>query len=78
MSAIEERRQRAREAFWDGAADESSLSGGHPFLNALGTCVETATRVKLTDEVMWAAGVHGATPAAIRAAFAAAGFEVIE
>jgi len=78
---IADRRERAREAFWDGAADESSLSNGHPFLRALGNCVEVATQVKLTPEIIEAAGaadVDSDGPELIaRLVLKAAGFEVI-
>jgi len=80
---ISDRRQRAREAFWDGAADQSSIGNGHPFLKALGNCVEVATQIKLTPEIVEAAiragqGTHMDIEKALVAAFAAAGFEVIE
>jgi len=76
---IADRRQRAREAFWDGTADSSSLGNDHPFLRALGNCVEVATQVKITDEAVATTGLPDvAARAVIGAALAALGFEVIE
>lgn len=78
MSEIEDRRQRAREAFHD-----------HPSVDlfgALGGAIEVATQVKITDEVidvLFSAGRDSITPRAtgraqIRLVLEALGFEVIE
>jgi hypothetical protein len=92
MSALEDRRQAAREAGWDVTVGWSQESTAY----ALDAAVETATRVRITPEIIEAyrdaradlnreqiQGRPPATPdtltrAGIRAAFAAAGFEVEE
>lgn len=55
MSALDERRQRAREAF-------DVEFGGHDILtaDALDVAIDTATRVRITDEAV--ALAVGATP----------------
>ncbi len=73
MSELEDRRQRAREAFYDRGYDE---------FQAVEAAIETATRVRITPEIL--AACHEPSgyllPAYIRdilrAAFEAAGFEV--
>ncbi len=77
--AVEERRQRAREAGLDAAADDGSeLDWG----DKIDAAIETATRVQITDDVLhafwdsWALSSSGT--AALAAAFRAAGFEVVE
>lgn len=47
MSALEERRQRAREAFWDASA--GLMSGAR---DGVESCIETATRVRITVEAV--------------------------
>lgn len=86
MSEIEDRRQRAREAFYDrmGAGDVIES-------RAIESSIEVATQVKITDEAIEAFGVawHEADAqnaltkgyrraAGIKAALTALGFEVIE
>ena len=77
MSALEERRQRAREAFYDAYADGTFVE-----VRGVEECIETATRVQITDEVLIAAikarREAPDTEGIIRAAFLAAGFEVEE
>ena len=76
VSAVEERRQRAREAFWD--ASHATPNVG----TALDRGITAATRVKVTQEVVRAALVArddnrwGNMAKAVEAAFRAAGFEV--
>jgi hypothetical protein len=86
MSALEERRQRAREA----AQDEIEMTvdgyGDHEDARrAVDAAVETATRVRITREILAAAleaaGIRRPAVArqcgiAVAAAFVAAGFEV--
>ena len=76
-SEIEDRRQRAREAYWDSISDRAE--------RMLDTAVEVATQVRLTNDIIEAA--QNAFPilrdvdegaVMLRAAFTAAGFEVIE
>lgn len=78
MSALEERRQRAREAFWDAVVDVGAREAAEE-------AIETATRVKITEEAIEAFDIerNGSTDAGnIRAGLAAAlaelGFEVEE
>lgn len=52
MSALEERRQRAREAGWDAIVDVGARE-------ALDVATETATRVRITRETIEAARVAG-------------------
>lgn len=75
MSELEERRQRAREAFHDTFALNDRTTS-----DALDECIETATRVQITPEVIDAYQGTGmpSLKAKLRAAFRAAGFEVIE
>jgi hypothetical protein len=72
MSALEERRQAAREAFYD--ANHVTMP------DALNEAIGTATRVQITDEVLIAAvkarRAGPDTEGIIKAAFVAAGFEV--
>lgn len=76
VAALADRRQRAREAFYD------RCDTGGMVNTAINEAVEVATRVRVTDEVVEAAELADDDGAAfvsvITAAFAAAGFEVIE
>jgi hypothetical protein len=75
MSALEDRRQAAREAYHD-------APGGHATYpeTRLDIAIETATRVRITPEIIDAAtrAARGSWTLgrAVRAAFEAAGFEV--
>lgn len=73
MDALTDRRQRAREAYYD----EPEFSIRH-----LDAAIEVATQVKITDDIVNAARrastIGFETPSGIKAAFRAAGFEVIE
>lgn len=72
MSALEERRQRAREAGWDAASPDDYTE-----IPDIDVAIETATRVRITDEVMTAfARTPGQLEDALAAAFRAAGFIV--
>ena len=81
---IDDRRQRAREAFWDASAP-NLLTGA---TNGIETAIETATRVRITPEIIdaFAEGcgdsIHdfygGDARTGLVAAFRAAGFEVEE
>lgn len=82
-SPLDERRQRAREAGWDATVGWSHESTAR----AIESAIETATRVKLTPEVIIAYGkvlgtggarwkVSGTSEKALIAALEAAGFEV--
>ena len=80
MSALDDRRQRAREAGWDAIVDVGARE-------ALETAIETATRVRITGEMRVearaAVGPRAfmtaeALDALLAAAFQAAGFEVEE
>jgi hypothetical protein len=80
VTPLDDRRQRAREAYRDALSRIETV----PSTPAVEEAIETATRVKVTDDII-AAGVHAvaAGPAAspryrnaIIAAFIAAGFEV--
>lgn len=81
MSEIEDRRQRACEAGYDAIPEHEQ----YPPNSCIETAVETATRVKITDEIMFAAldsvfagrGAYGRYHTAVKAAFKAAGFEVV-
>lgn len=75
MTAIDDRFRRAREAYWDSPEGMAAA--------ALESAIEAAIRVQITDEVIAAAGLArgGSMPsdtAGLRAAFEAAGFEVVE
>jgi hypothetical protein len=78
MSELEERRQRAREAFCDELATPGAVDS--ETYRALDMCVETATRVKITKEIVEAAHTGwlatGVYQHGLCAAFRAAGFEV--
>ncbi len=79
MSALEGRRQRAREAVWDAGSDARSS-----LFPALEVAIETATRARITREAIEAARVAGdfeldrlnQIDAALIAALAELGFEV--
>lgn len=77
VSALEERRQRAREAGRD--AYDAERDGGAIFEDALEAAIEAATRVRITLELLAAMdpGV-GNRETRLIAAFRAAGFEVEE
>ncbi len=76
MSALEERRQRAREAGWDATLGWSQKSTQQ----AIESAIETATRVQITDEAVFRAFTElhrGATARAIiHVALEELGFEV--
>lgn len=72
MDALTDRRQRAREAYYD----EPEFSIRH-----LDAAIEVATQVKITDDIIHAACQYATVAdmtSAIKAAFRAAGFEVVE
>jgi len=80
---LADRRQRARETFWDDWGGQAMP--GSP--EALDAAIETATRVRVDDDILsaacFASGLHEnlygpPMRAALRAAFAAAGFEIEE
>lgn len=73
-TALADRRQRAREAFWDRYAPEQYDEQ----LPALTDAIETATRVKITQDIVDAGNGLPGRYAVIKAAFRAAGFEVEE
>lgn len=83
MSELDERRQRAREAYWDNGGRYNDPDG-HP--EGAEAAIETATRVRITPEIAEAACTQaGIGPGNIKrmlpiiaAAFRAAGFEVEE
>lgn len=76
MSALDDRRQRACEAFWDSTFPTRGVAAA----------IEVATRVKIEPEFVTAMltevdriGVQrGGIEAGLGAAFRAAGFEVVE
>jgi len=77
VSALEERRERAREAYWDRRFDLEDHEMGRDLEEA----IETATRVQITTEMVIAGwgGQHYLTPKErVRAILQAAGFEVEE
>jgi len=89
--AVADRRQRAIEAFWDHYDGERD--GGAILARQLDEAIETATRVRVTPEIVKAARAGWAAPeddgnwltdpgpretARLVAAFRAAGFEVEE
>jgi len=80
MGALEDRRQNAREAGWDATARWSREST-HAAIEA---AIETATRVRITPEIILAAdgvsvlGGLGSTAEVLRRVFTAAGFEVVQ
>lgn len=75
--ALTDRRQRAREAYYDRYALGDNI-GGSARKDAVRECIETATRVRITPEIVAAAEATGdyAYVDMIAAAFAAAGFEI--
>lgn len=80
MSALDDRRQRAREAFYDGMAIGDVVQTA-----AAEACIETATRVRVNGDMIDAAQNVGApflneheARDVLAAAFRAAGFEVEE
>ena len=83
--ALADRRQRAREAYYDRYALGDNI-GGSARKAAVRECIETATRVKLTREIFdafFAAGPAGDPDnpdwrEPLAAAFRAAGFEIEE
>lgn len=80
MSALKERRRAAREAF----EEEWSPWDAETVTDARDVAIETATRVRITPEIIEAHGMAGRWSgpgerrAIIIAAFKAAGFEVEE
>ncbi len=69
MSEIEDRRQRAREAFWDKIPGVTA--------RGLDSAIEVATQVVITRDIA-DAFTHAESPSVgIRAMFEAAGFEVV-
>lgn len=85
MSEIDDRRQQALAAAYD--IDDESVWGGYPHAS-LTTAIEVATQVKITDDIVkefnraWTFAHLGdmldRRRAGIKAAFRAAGFEVVE
>lgn len=74
-----DRAQRAREAYWDDMRGRSMRTEG------IEAAIEAATRVRVTPEIIAVAAEFAATPGSTKgvckmlaAAFAAAGFEVVE
>jgi hypothetical protein len=81
--ALRDRRQRAREAYYD-RYNQGDNIGGAARKGAIAECIETATRVQLSDDIVFA---DWPTPwfftederkKIIKATFEAAGFEVTE
>lgn len=72
MSALENRRQNAREAYWD------NREGAE--VAAIEEAIGAATRVRITPEIIAATGLKPelAARAVLMAGFEAAGFEVVE
>lgn len=74
----EERKQRAREAFWDGSC--AHLQGSECTIG-IESAIETATRVKVTPEIAAAANapapMHDDGSARAGAILRVAGFEVV-
>jgi hypothetical protein len=77
--ALDDRRQRAREAYYDRYALGDNI-GGSARKAAVSECIEIATRVRITPEIVAAAEASGdyAYVDMLAAAFRAAGFEVEE
>jgi len=81
MTALDDRRQRAREAYYDRYSLGDNI-GGSARKSAIRECIETATRVQVTDEVLrTACSIYplmspGVAAIMLKAAFKAAGFEV--
>lgn len=75
---LEDRRQRAREAGLDAYSGVLAVpSGPERAAQAVDDAIETATRVRVTPEVLAAyQGTIDTTTAKLKAAFRAAGFEV--
>jgi hypothetical protein len=77
MSALDDRRQQAREAAHDGL-DLPEIA----VRQAIDDAIETATRVQVTPEIIAAARMAGETSWSmteiVSAAFRAAGFEVVK
>lgn len=79
--ALNERRQRARDAFSDERTGRIDIFGtttpDERLVLARDAAIETATRVQITPEIRAAfAATWGPNHAKLRAAFEAAGFEV--
>lgn len=91
---LDDRRRRAREAYWDRFGGPHLVAANSMSAQAIDEAIETATRVRITPEILAAYGAArrvpsqtsraiGGTPHARRkagliAAFRAAGFEVEE
>lgn len=79
MSEIEDRRQRAREAFYDGMGAGDVIES-----RAVEAAIEVATQVKITDEIRKAitevedAFGREQYRTAVARVFETAGFEVVE
>jgi len=75
VSELDDRRQRARETYYDVRNDEG------PDAHGIEAAIETATRVRITPEIVMASGLPVGPEWPIKnltAAFRAAGFEVEE
>lgn len=83
---LADRRQQAREAYYDTFTSDIGELGGERRKASVRACIEVATQVKITDdiidaaygEVPWAPTERSDMPDIIKAAFEAAGFEVVE
>jgi len=71
VSALDDRRQQAREAGWDAIVDVGARE-------ALETAIETATRVRITQEMIDAYSAESNIDDGLAAALRTAGFEVEE
>lgn len=76
LSEGDDRRQRAREAYYDATARRSASEGSAV---ALEEAIEVATRVKITPEAVTAMDLRtGSREDWLRAALVVLGFEVVE
>jgi hypothetical protein len=73
MTALDDRRQSAREAFYDTYAD-----GTYVEVRGVEEAIEVATRVRITQELIDAYSATDNIDDGLRAAFRAAGFEVVD
>ena len=79
LAALDDRRKRAREAFWDRLGPPPIRPNGEGGASeSLDEAIETATRVQITPEIVTAAYAGKSMTDTIIAAFRAAGFEVTE
>jgi hypothetical protein len=75
MTALDDRRQNAREAFWDDWGGEVMPGSAESF----DVAIEVATRVQITPELLATMDpALGNRERRLKAAFRAAGFEVVE